>query len=240
MCPARFFGNMVRSRFSTSGVQGPLYSAMVPSRTQREIEVKLRVQDLPSLMDKLRQTGAACEGRVFEQNSLYDTPGEDFRRRGRLLRLRTRRPAPAGRLRGGSRQVVMTSKAPVPASRSRYKERFERELVLPTRGRWHARLLLLGLRPGFCYERYRTTFRLPGLHIEVDQTPIGVFLELEGAPRAIDRTARALGFSHRDYIQSTYFELFQAERRRRGRFPKNMQFRTKKSARACTLALTNP
>jgi adenylate cyclase, class 2 len=212
---------------------------MAPSCTLREIEVKIGIADLPGLMGKLRQMGAACEGRVFEQNSLYDTPRDDFRRQGRLLRLRIKRPAAAGRLPGGSGQAVLTSKAPVPVSRSRYKERLERELVVPDGGRWHARLLLLGFRPGFRYERYRTTFRFPGVHIEVDQTPIGVFLELEGVPRAIDRTARALGFSPRDYIQSTYWELFQAECRRRGRFQKNMQFRAKKSARACTLALTN-
>lgn len=213
---------------------------MAQSHTVREIEVKLRIRDLPGLIGKLRQMGAACEGRVFEQNSLYDTPEEGFRRRGRLLRLRTKKPAPASRLAAGRGQAVITSKVPVPVSASRYKEKLERELVLPSRGPWHARLLGLGFRLGFRYERYRTTFRLAGLHIEIDQTPIGTFLEIEGAPRAIDRTARALGFSPRDYIQSTYFELFQAERRGGGRFPKNMQFRTKKSARACTLALTNP
>jgi len=205
----------------------------------REIEVKLRIRDLSGVMGTLRQMGAASEGRVFEQNSLYDTPEEDFWRRGRLLRLRTKKPAPAGRLGGGRSQAVITSKVPVPALASRYKEKLETELVLPVRGPWHARLVGLGFRLGFRYERYRTTFRLPRLHVEIDQTPIGTFVELEGAPQAIDRAARALGFSPRDYIQSTYFELFQAQRRRGGRFPGNMQFRTKKSAQACTLALTN-
>jgi len=212
---------------------------MARHRTPREIEVKLRIRDLAGLLSKLGRLGAACEGRVFEQNSLYDTPGEDFRRRGRLLRLRSKEPAPAGPLAGGRRQAVITSKAPVPPSRSRYKEKLERERIVSARGRWHARLLALGFRPGFRYERYRTTFRLAGLHVEVDQTPIGVFVELEGAPRAIDRTARALGFRLRDYVQSTYWDLFQAERRRHLRFGRNMRFRTKKSARACTLALTN-
>jgi len=42
----------------------------------------------------------------------------------------------------------------------------------------------------FRYEKYRTTFRLPdsnawanGLLIELDETPIGTFVELEGPPR---------------------------------------------------------
>jgi adenylate cyclase, class 2 len=202
---------------------------MAHNRTVREIEVKLRIRDLSGLLAKLHQLGAHCQGRVFEHNSLYDTPENDFRRRGRLLRLRTKAPAPAGRIGGGGRQAVITSKAPVPVSTSRYKERLERELVLAAGRPWHARLLSLGFRQGFFYERYRTTFRLPNLHLEIDQTPIGTILELEGTPRAIDRTARDLGFSPRDYIRSTYWELFQAERRRGGRLAKNMRFGGKKS-----------
>ena len=209
---------------------------MAHSRTVREIEVKLPITDLPGLIGKLRQIKAVCLGRVFEQNSLYDTPAEDFCRKGLLLRLRQKRPAASRHVAGGARQMVITSKAPVPDSRSRYKEKLERELIVAKPRRWRVRLLGLGFRPGFCYERYRTTFRLPGLHLEVDQTPIGTFLELEGVPRAIDRTARALGFWPRDYIQSTYWELFQVQRRRRGRFSKNMLFDGKKSRRTALLS----
>jgi len=198
------------------------------TRTLREIEVKIPIVDTSGLIAKLGQMNATCEGRVFEQNSLYDTPGDDYRRRGRLLRLRIKRPAPIDHLAGGRQQAVITSKAPAPASGSRYKERLERELVVSAPRRWPARFVSLGFRQGFCYERYRTTFRLPGLHLEVDQTPIGTFLELEGVPRAIDRAARALGFSPRDYLQSTYGDLFQAERRRRRLSAKNMRFLRKK------------
>jgi hypothetical protein len=53
---------------------------------------------------------------------------------------------------------------------------------------------------------------------------VGIFLELEGSPRAIDRAARSLGFSPRDYIRSTYWDLWAADCRRHNRFPKNMLF----------------
>ena len=62
-------------------------------------------------------------------------------------------------------------------------------------------------------------------HLDLDETPIGTFLELEGAPQAIDRAARALGFSSRHYIRGTYWSLFQASRRGRARARKNMTFR---------------
>ena len=192
----------------------------------REIEIKLRVRDVPALIANIRRLGASCAGRVFEQNMLYDTPGEDFRRSGRLLRVRVETPAPSRLIRGGRRKTVVTSKSPAPRSaHSRYKEKLERELPLQSPRRWPAMLRSIGFRPGFYYEKYRTTFRLPGLHLELDETPVGSFLELEGPPQAIDRAARALGFSPRDYIRATYWDVFQAECRRRGRFPKNMRFR---------------
>lgn len=196
-------------------------------RTIREVEVKIRIADLPTLVAKLRKMGLPCDGRVFEQNTLYDTPDQDFRRAGRLFRLRTEIPAPskALHLRGGTRKAVITSKAPAPGSRSRYKEKLEREVPIRHPEKWPAQLRAIGFHAGFRYEKYRTTFRLPGLHLDLDETPIGTFLELEGSPRAIDRTARALGFSPRDYRRATYGELFQAWRGRTARSPRNMTFR---------------
>lgn len=192
-------------------------------RTARETEVKLRVADLPALIDSLKRLGAALHGRVLEQNTLYDTPSADFRGRGRLLRLRIETPAPSKLLPGGSRSAVLTSKAPVPGSRpSRYKEKLEREVAVESLARLPSALRAIGLRPSFRYEKYRTSFRLPGLHLDLDETPVGVFLELEGSPRAIDRVARALGYAAREYINGTYWDLYAADCRRRGRKPANM------------------
>ena len=82
----------------------------------------------------------------------------------------------------------------------------------------------LGLRAGFQYEKYRTAFRLPGLHLDLDETPVGIFLELEGSPQAIDRVSCALGFSPRYYIRKTYGDLYADDCCRRGRVPRNMLF----------------
>ena len=193
-------------------------------RATREIEVKLRVADISALIRSLKLLGAALRGRVLEQNTLYDTPSAGFRSRGRLLRLRIETPAPSKLVSSGASSAVLTSKAPVPKSsrRSRYKERLEREIEVQSPKRWPAVLRAIGLRPSFRYEKYRTTFRLPGLHLDLDETPVGIFLELEGSPRGIDRVARALGYAPREYINGTYWDLYAADCRRRGRKPTNM------------------
>ncbi len=189
--------------------------------------MKLRVAELPALVGDLKRLGATLHGRVLEQNTLYDTPSADFRSRGRLLRLRIETPAPSMLVPGGARSAILTSKAPVPQSgRSRYKQRLEREVAVESLARWPAALRAIGLRPSFRYEKYRTTFRLPGLHLDLDETPVGVFLELEGPPRGIDRVARALGYAPREYINGTYWDLYAADCRRRGRRPINMLLST--------------
>ena len=203
-----------------------LYSAMLARRpTVRETEIKLRIADLAGLVRKIRTLRAHCSGRVLERNTLFDTPDEDLRRRGRLLRIRIETPAPSKLIPGGPGRNIITSKSPVPVSSgSRYKEKLERELAVRSRTDWPASLRSLGFRPGFRYEKFRTTFRLPGLHLDLDETPVGLFLEIEGAPTSIDRIARTLGFSPRDYIRSTYWDLYAAECRRRGQIPGNMLF----------------
>ena len=62
--------------------------------SSREIEIKLPIGDIPALLGRLRRVGAVSHGRVFERNTLYDTPSSELRRRGRLLRLRIETPAP--------------------------------------------------------------------------------------------------------------------------------------------------
>jgi adenylate cyclase, class 2 len=42
----------------------------------------------------------------------------------------------------------------------------------------------------------------------LDETPIGVYLELEGVPRWIDSSARRLGFAESDYSTASYGGLY--------------------------------
>ena len=210
----------------------------MPRPTNREIEVKLPVKDIPALVRKLKALKATNRGRVFERNTLYDTPGSDLRRSGRLLRVRTEIPAGADWSRPGTGQYVVTSKAPPErtGTKSKYKERLERETAITHPERWPQTLRSLGFRPSFVYEKFRTSFRLPGLHLDLDETPVGTFLELEGSGKAIDRVAKTLGYSARDYFCGTYWDVYAADCCRRGLPIKNMVFDRKKLSKSALFA----
>jgi adenylate cyclase class 2 len=148
-------------------------------------------------------------------------------------RTTSRTIARRGRASASSR-AVLTYKAPLaePAKHRaahRYKEREEIEVVLAN-GAGLARILEgLGMRPGFRYEKYRTKYtlkNLPGLVLDLDETPAGIFLELEGPRRQIDRAARLLGYTKSDYDCRSYWDLHQEFCQRRKIYAPHMIFDT--------------
>lgn len=166
--------------------------------SKREVEIKLRLTDATEGRRRLREAGfRVAKRRVFEQNVILDTPGQTLRRRGLLLRLRT----------SGARSLV-TFKGP--AERGKHKIRKEIEFELKGGEALGQILEALGYQPVFRYEKYRTEYVQPACaagRAMLDETPVGTFLELEGPPRWIDRTARGLRFPEADYITATYAEL---------------------------------
>lgn len=208
--------------------------------TKREVEIKLRVPDLALLLGRLRELGAKCAGSVHEENTLYDTSTRDFQRMQAILRIRRERAArlPGKARRRGKRTKgaggLITYKGMVSgkhvAASGKYKVREEIEYRVKNAGRIERLFARLGLRRGFRYEKYRTKYRLeslPELDLDLDETPIGTFLELEGSRRAIDGVARALGYTEKDYIAVSYLELYLAECERQGKKPGNMVFKSK-------------
>ncbi|MCU1242816.1 MAG: adenylate cyclase [Candidatus Acidoferrum typicum] len=201
----------------------------------KEREIKLGIADLPALRRALRKLGARLvRPRLHERNVLFDTPGGSLASREQLLRIRTELPVGRGR-KGGPRSLV-TFKRPlaIPGSskkNERHKVREEIELEITDPKALAMIFEGLGMQSWFQYEKFRTTFRLPasnawakGLLIEVDETPIGVFLELEGPANAIDRAAKALGFETSDYVLANYMVLYREYCRERGEEPRDMLF----------------
>lgn len=206
----------------------------------REIEIKLPVPNVAKILARLRTIGADRIERVYECNSLFDTPDGQLRRLSSILRIRCERNCDprTGRsqIRGRKKasEGLLTFKGPIPEDlglRPGYKERQEIEFRLRNAARFERVLRRIGLRPWFQYEKYRTKYCIhgPELQIDLDETPIGVFLELEGSRVDIDWAAKALGYSKSDYITASYFELYAARCSKRRLKVTNMVFQKKKN-----------
>lgn len=167
------------------------------SASYLETEIKLRVDARAARRLLGRHGFRVRRRRVFESNVVYDTPDLALRRQGRLLRLRR-----AGRL------VTLTFKGP--ARVGKHKSREELECPVPDFELFDRIFKGIGFEPAFRYEKFRTEYSLDdstGM-VTLDVTPVGDFLELEGQPEWIDRTARLLGFEESSYITASYASLY--------------------------------
>jgi len=163
-----------------------------------ETEIKLPAVDAVSAKRLLYRAGFRVhKRRVFEDNTVFDTPRLTLRKAATLLRLRE----------AGGKAIVTFKGRPIAG---KHKSREELEVEVSDAGTLRTIVDRLGYRPVFRYQKYRTEYKQAGRGgvATVDETPIGVYLELEGDPRWIDRTARQLGFREQDYIVSSYARLF--------------------------------
>lgn len=171
-----------------------------------ETEIKLPVGDVRSARTMLRAAGfRVSKRRVFEANTVFDTGDLALRKSQQLLRLRE----------AGGVATLTYKGPPLP---SRHKSREEIETEMTRAGEFASILERLGFRRVWRYEKYRTEYRQErgGGVATLDETPIGVFVELEGNSRWIDRTARGLGFKPEEYILSSYGRLFQDRGKKAG------------------------
>jgi adenylate cyclase class 2 len=139
--------------------------------------------------------------RTLESDQLFDLPSADLRQSDRILRLR-KTTTPEGT------RAMVTYKGP--ATRDGYKSREEIEFDVSDPGTFTLVLHRLGYQPAFRYEKYRTQLRAagePGI-ITIDETPIGVYLEIEGPQDWIDSTAARLGLPKAQFLTVSYASLY--------------------------------
>jgi adenylate cyclase, class 2 len=166
-----------------------------------ETEIKFHVADTAELEAQLSSIGfRLITPRSFESNTLYDTPDRTLRAKRELVRIR----AYAG-------QWLLTHKR-VPDSgigEDRHKHRIETETELSDGVALAEVFASIGLVPVFRYEKWRTEWSDDQGHCVVDETPLGIFAELEGPPGWIDRIATQLAVAPEDRMTLSYGRLFE-------------------------------
>ncbi len=177
-----------------------------------EREIKLRFDSADEAREKILALGATpLLWRRLQEDCLFDTDDEHLRRQRSTLRVRSE-----------SGKALLTFKGPViPAA---IKIREEYETVVADGSALQTILEELGLHVWFRYEKYREEFTADDVVIAVDETPVGVFVEIEGGEEAIERTAVALGKTAADYITDSYRFLYLQHRDANGLAGHDMVF----------------
>lgn len=185
-----------------------------------ETEIKFRVTDPAQLEASLGGLGfRRITARSFESNTLYDTPGRSLRAKREILRIRNY-----------NGRWILTHKR-IPDSgigEDRHKHRVETETELSDGNALAEVFHSLGLEPVFRYEKWRTEWadnqpEFTG-HCVIDETPVGIFAELEGPPAWIDRISSHLGIAPEEQLTLSYGRLFEQWCERTGSTAQHLTF----------------
>ena len=126
------------------------------------------------------------------------------------------------RVRQDGGRSILTFKGPVQPAAVKIREEVETSVG---DGTLLMRMLgELGFHVWFRYQKYREEFALDDCIIAIDETPVGVFVEIEGGERGIEAAARALGRQPADYVLDSYRGLFVRHCERLGIAPTDMIF----------------
>lgn len=145
----------------------------------------------------------------FEDNWVLDRGGE-LAKDGLLLRLRI-----------DAQGAHLTFKGPV-RHEGKVKIREEHEVLVADAPQLQAILERLGYRVVRRYQKMREVWRLGGLIICLDRTPIGDFAEFEGVGG--DKVARRCGLSPEAAEPRSYLALYEEYRKEHPEAPEDMIF----------------
>jgi len=183
--------------------------------TAIETEVKFKVREIAALEQRLRIAGFRQETpRTFERNVLYDTPGRKLRLERQILRIRQY----------GDKWVLTHKALPAEGDSGLLKHRVETETTLGDGETVAAIFASLGYHPAFAYEKWRTEWADDTGHCVIDETPLGVYAEIEGPEEWIHRTAASLGVDSSEYIGLSYGRLFEVWKEQTGSSADNLTF----------------
>ena len=193
--------------YSKGGSPDPPFLRMALER-----EIKLKFDTADDARARILSLGATpLRGRRLQDDALLDTPDEFLRRQRAVLRVRN----------DGGRSILTFKGSPQSGA---MKLREEHETVVADGEVLVAILQSLGLRTWFRYQKYREEFASKDVVIAIDETPVGVYVEIEGGEAHIHDTARALGRGPGDYITDSYRMLFLSHRDAHGGVAADMLF----------------
>jgi len=178
-----------------------------------EQEIKVPVGGLDEPRRRLERAGAVLEQPVtFEENWVLDDAAGRLRATGRLLRVR----------RWGDAWTV-TFKGPATFAGG-VKSRQELETGVGDGTSVMALLAALGFTPVRRYEKRRESWRLGGVVVCLDETPLGCFVELEGDAEDVLAGTVRLGLDPADAARGSYLDLWLAHRDVHPEAPEDMVF----------------
>jgi adenylate cyclase, class 2 len=162
-----------------------------------ETEIKVKIENSEGFCLQLNALNPlVLAERHFEDNYLLDFPDGKLQSGRCLLRIRL--------VEGCG---LLTFKGP-PRPDGIFKTREELETGVEDATVMLQVLERIGMSICFRYQKYRREFVLNQVHVAVDETPIGNYVELEGTEDGIRDLAHTMGIAETRFLRLSYYSLY--------------------------------
>ncbi|AQT68300.1 putative adenylyl cyclase CyaB [Anaerohalosphaera lusitana] len=182
-----------------------------------EIEAKIKVAELASFAEKLKDAGAAFKQAERHHDSYFIDKGDGLSKSDRGLRLRQLDA-------DGERSVFLTYKGP--RQGGPFKSREELEVRVDDFETMSAMLVSLGFEKTLEFEKKRRVWLLDGCEVCLDELPVlGSFVEIEGPEeKAISGVLAKMGLAEKEHISEGYSRIMADALKDAGRQSKSVLF----------------
>jgi predicted adenylyl cyclase CyaB len=185
-----------------------------------EIELKLKVDSLEPIVEKLKRLGAEFEGDFIQTDAYYDDSEDSLINSDRCLRIR-RHKNHLGEV------FELTYKG----ARENHRFKSRREIGLKVEKAEELACLFehLGYRERLAFEKKRSLWEFAGCKVALDELPLlGKFVEIEGPDdNTIEQAQIKLGLGNLKHIPQSYAHLMEEAIKKTGTKKRKISFDTK-------------
>jgi adenylate cyclase, class 2 len=178
-----------------------------------ETEIKVKIEDVEGFcLPFIALNPGILAKRHFEDNYLLDFPDGKLHSDRCLLRIRFAQGCGFLTFKGPARPDGI------------FKTREELETRVEDATTMLQVFERIGMSVCFRYQKYRREFELDHVHVAVDETPIGNYVELEGTEDGIRALAQKMGIAEVQFLRLSYYSLYLEYCRRMGEVPTFMVY----------------
>lgn len=173
----------------------------------KEIEIKICLEDKEGLQKKLLTLGWKAVNTVFHKTYLVTTPNEGLFKKGIYPRVRIE-----GDKTRFTIKVKPVEQKGIDDREMKFFQREEHEIWVEDAEELVRMLAILGLTEVLVDEKYRQTWEseeLANLSVVIDTLPFGCYMEIEGQKEEIDQMIKKLGLENKERITIAYRRVYQ-------------------------------
>lgn len=167
-----------------------------------EIELKLRVDDLDIVEERLKALKARLVKKVHQKSLLFNAPFAEFEKRDQTLRLHIETDE------NGTSQSIFGFKDTAATNELGHRSRPEYETAIDDPEALQKILEAVGFYVSITLEKDRALYKFNGVEVALDQFDFGSFVEIEGTSKDIEKARADLDLSEAEVLTQGYVYLW--------------------------------